>query len=240
MKTIFTLLLASIVSTAFARDEGRLSISVVSSKSLQVYIDGRQYRLEEGALTLNNVQPGNHRIQVYRAADGYYGNSNSNGRSRNNDRRGEAIYSSTIYLRPSYHLDVTINRFGKALVDERALSNRGWEDDEDNWNGNYNGGGYGNGYTRAMSNSDFDNLLQRIRGQWFGRLGTTRDAISENYFTTAQLRQILVLFSAESEKLDLAKLGLYRLTDRQNFRQLYDLFSYSSQIELDRYQRENR
>src|SRR5215203_4985544 len=141
MKTIFTLLLATVFSSAFARNEGKLTISIVSNKNLQVYVDGRQYQDKDGMFVLNSIQSGNHTIQVYRQAKNS-SNGNGNNRNRNNDRRGELMYSSTVYVRPSYHVDVLINRFGKALVDEKALADRNgqWEDDEEDWNNNGNGG----------------------------------------------------------------------------------------------------
>ena len=234
MKTVFTLLLATFFTSAFARNEGKLTISIVSDKNFTVYVDGRQFQDEENTFTLNNVRPGNHTIQVYRA-----GRSNNAGntrnRNRNYDRRGTLVYSSTVYVRPAYHVDVTINRFGKALVDEKSLADRysDWEDDD--WNS-----GHENGYRQAMNDQDFEQLMQRIRNQWFGRMGATKDAIQENYFSVNQLRQVLQVFTTEPDRLELARLAYPRLVDRSYFRQLYDLFSYNGQSELDRFVRENR
>ena len=145
MKTIFTLVFVTLFSSVFARNEGKLTISFVSGKNLQVYVANRQYQSNDGLIILNNIQPGNHDIQVFRQGR----NNNGNNNSRNKDRRGELLYSSTVYIRPSYHVDVMINRFGKALVDEKALNSRNgrWDDEEDEWNeGGY---GSGNSYNRA-------------------------------------------------------------------------------------------
>ena len=140
------------------------------------------------------------------------------------------MYSSTVYVRPSYHVDVMVNRFGKALVDERALNDRNDRWDDDDWDRDDDR----NDNRHAITDHEFDQLLQRIRNQWFGRLGNAKDAINEHYFRTSQVRQILQLFSSESDKLELAKLSYKNIIDRHNFRQLYDLFSYRSQVELDR------
>ena len=72
------------------------------------------------------------------------------------------------------------------------------------------------------------------------KVGTARDAVSSNYLSSFQVRQVLQLFSAENDKLELAKLSYRNMVDAQNFRQLYDLFSYQSQAELDRYIRDTR
>lgn len=235
MKSIFTLLLATFFTSAFARNEGKLTISIVSAKNFSVYVDGRLYQDEENTFTLNNIQPGNHTIQVYRRTRNNQAGRNNRNSNRNNDRRGELVYNSTVYVRPSYHVDVTINRFGKALVDEKSLNERNGRWDDDNWDDDYD-----NGYRQVMNDYDFSQFIQKIRNQWFGRIGITKDAINANYFNTGQIRQVLQLFTSESEKLELAKLAYSKIVDRQHFRQLYDLFSYTSQAELDRHIRDYR
>ena len=140
-----------------------------------------------------------------------------------------------------------INRFGKALVDERNLrySNDDWGNNGNYGNGGYGNGGYGNGnnngYNQAMNENDFNQLLQKIRNQWVGKITVARDGINKNYFTTYQVRQILQVFSSESDKLELAKLAYRNTVDQRNYTQLYDVFSFqSSRDELDQYIRNNR
>ena len=71
-------------------------------------------------------------------------------------------------------------------------------------------------------------------------MAAAKDGVNNNYLNIYQVKQILQLFSSESDKLDLEKLSYKNLVDRQNFRQIYELFSYQSQTELDRYVREYR
>lgn len=255
MKPLFTLLLATILSSvAFAYEGGKLSITVASNRNIQVYVDGRAYQDRDNSYVLNNIQPGRHTIAVYRNGNNGYDNNDRNSRKKQRDRRGQLVYSSTVYVRPSYHVDVMINRFGKALVDEQLIQERNgnWNDDEDWNNGGYGNGGYDNGNDgygnggynndnrRVISDNDFNQLVQKLRNQWFGRMGTAKDALERNYFNTIQLRQFLSIFTAESDRLDLAKASYRNTVDKQNFRQLYDLFSYQSQTDLDRYVREYR
>jgi hypothetical protein len=252
MKNIFTLLLATVSVSAFAYDGGKLSITVPSSKNIQVYVDGRAYQNNENTIVLNNIQAGNHSITVYKNSrnNNGYGNNGNTNRNNKRDRRydqGDVLYSSNVYVRSSYHVDVMINRFGKALVDERMINNNydadDWDDDYRNGgydNGGFNNGGYNNDYRQAMSDRDFNQVLQKIRNQWIGKLSTAKDEINSNYFNAYQMKQVLQLFSSENDKLELAKLSYKNVVDKQNFRQLYDLFSYQSQSELDRYIKEAR
>jgi hypothetical protein len=48
---------------------------------------------------------------------------------------------------------------------------------------------------------------------------------SDNYFSTAQIRQLLNIIYSETDKLNLAKLAWGRVSDPTNFTQLYDLFT---------------
>jgi hypothetical protein len=249
MKTIFSLLLATIfTSSAFAYDESRLTITVSATSDVQVMIDNRSYRLDDNSLVLNNIQSGRHTIQVYRK-NGNNGRGYGNNKSRNN--RNEVLYSSTIYVKPNYDVDIMINRFGKALVDERDLryANDGaWKNNDRPYDRNDNNGGYGNypsdrNYHQAMSEYDFNQLVQKIRSQIFGngKMNSAKDAFSRNYFTTQQVRQVLDLFSSDNDKLELAKLAYRNTVDQRNYSQLYDVFAFkSSRDELDQYIRNNR
>jgi hypothetical protein len=249
MKNIFTLLLATVSFSAFAYDGGKLTITVPSSNNVQVYVDGRVYQdNNNNTIVLNNIQAGNHSITIYKNNRGNAVNKGRDNRRNNNrnDQR-DVLYNSNVYVRQSYHVDVMINRFGKALVDERAINNS-YGDDDDGWydndyrNGGYNNGNgnYNNDYHQAVSDNEFNQVLQKIRAQWIGKLSTAKDEVNGHYFNTSQIRQVLELFSSENDKLELAKLAYKNVVDKQSFRQLYDLFSYRSQTELDQYTKDAR
>jgi hypothetical protein len=233
METIFTLLFAVIFTSAFAYDEGKITVSFAAKNNVQVFIDGRAYQPEDNIVSVNNVQSGQHSIKIYRAKRA----------GRNNGNKNELLYSNTVYVKPAYHVDVMVNRFGKALIDERALRSDNRYDDND-WNQN-NDGAYGNGnnYNQAMSDYDFNGFIQKIKSQWFnsGKINTAKDGLTKSYFTTYQVKTVLQLFSSESDKLELAKLSYRNTVDPRNYYQLYDVFSFqSSKDDLDRYLKDYR
>lgn len=237
MKTIFTLLLATVISSsAFAYNDGKLTISLAQNRNLQVQVDGRSYSDDDNTITVHNIQAGYHTIKVYRNYNNGR-NSNGNGRWDNRNRRAELIYSGQVYVKPDYHVDVMVNRFGKALVDERLLDRN---DDDGYYNGN--NGSNGN-YGQAMNDYDFNQLLGRIRGQWFnnGKMKTAKENIPSYWFNTGQVRQLLQVFSTDSDKLEIAKLTYRYTVDQRNYYSLYDVFSFqSSRDELEQYIRNYR
>jgi ribosomal protein L19E len=63
---------------------------------------------------------------------------------------------------------------------------------------------------------------------------------SNNYMSTAQARQIILLMNTEATRLELAKLSYDNIADPENFTELYDVLNrQTSRDELDAYVRNN-
>ena len=232
MRTLFTLLLATFISsTAFAYGEGRLSISIASPKNVVVVIDGRNYQPgSDRIVDLNNLRPGNHTVKIYN-------NSRHNNRYDGRNRVERPIYSATIQVRSFQHVDIMINRFGKAMVDERDMRYA------DDYNDGRNDNDYRDDYNRPMRDDQFKQLVENIKKKWIvnQKMEAAKDALQNEYFNTAQVRQILELFSTDNDKLELAKLAYSRTVDKRSYYTLYDVFSFrSSREELERYIKERR
>ena len=91
-----------------------------------------------------------------------------------------------------------------------------------------------------MANYQFNQLLQTINSQYSqsGKYTTISGALNNNanYFTTAQVRQLLSVITTEGDRLTLAKQSYLRVTDPANFTTLYDLFyNQSSRNDLNNY-----
>lgn len=92
----------------------------------------------------------------------------------------------------------------------------------------------------AMTDASFNNLYQSIRNRWPSSLQYTSLAEafnnSANYFTTAQVMQLLQLQTSETNRLALAKMSYRAVVDNNNFSQVYNLLSsQSSKNELAAY-----
>ncbi|MES1221262.1 MAG: DUF4476 domain-containing protein, partial [Bacteroidota bacterium] len=102
-------------------------------------------------------------------------------------------------------------------------------------NGNYDHNGNSNfPIRRPMTDANFNNLYSSISNQ-FG-LGVKMSSLTnefnnaDNYFTTAQTRQLIQLVSDENNRLQLAKSSYDNIVDPENFNRLYDLFTSQSKI----------
>lgn len=84
----------------------------------------------------------------------------------------------------------------------------------------------------AMSDASFNTLYQSIQSQWSSdnQISSLTNTFNNtaNHYTTYQAGQLIRLINTESSRLQLAKLSYRGITDRNNFTQVYDLFSNQS------------
>ena len=244
MKRIFTLLLGSLFSLSLlAYDANRLSISTVSNSTMdfKVEIDGRKYAMIDNSLTLRNLAEGNHNVRIYRE-------KKKNGKGFGFGRKQEIIYATNIFLRRGFHLDITVNRFGKVLVDERRITSADDDwfengDEEYDYDNGYDDGNWDNGMNKVMKAQEFETVKQSISKEWLesNRLSSIKFIIDRNYFTVQQTRELMMLFSFESNKLEVAKHAYKKTVDNRNYIMVNDLFSFSSsKDELARFIRDAR
>lgn len=108
--------------------------------------------------------------------------------------------------------------------------------------GNNQGPNYGNnqggGQIICMPTNEFNNAYNSIKNDSFesSKLNKAKQIISRNRMCTAQILQIVRLFSFESNKLELAKYAYQYCNDKNSYYQVTDAFSFqSSKDELLKY-----
>lgn len=93
----------------------------------------------------------------------------------------------------------------------------------------YNGNRNSNYSQPAMSDVNFNILMNDVKKQWLpgAKMSALTNAFTNtnNYFTTSQAKELIQLVSDENNRLQLAKSAYTRITDPANFSQLYELFS---------------
>jgi CTP:phosphocholine cytidylyltransferase-like protein len=208
MKLLFCIL-ASAVFAASAYSQS-LRVTFNGNKDFQLVVDGTTYK---SSSYLNNDVvlnnlSGNHTVTIYRI--------NRNGKSKR-------LYSSTVNLSPNQEVHLTVN------------NNGGIEREETSSNAAY-------GYRTPMSDAGFNVIYRDVNNRWgqSSKMTAARDAFNSgsNYFSTAQVRQIVELMNSEANRLELLKLAYDNITDPVNFYLLYDLLqSQANRTELDRYVR---
>ena len=248
MNRIFTLLLLLVLSVpamAF-RNEARLSVTSLSNTPIRVVINGRTVEDRNNTVYINNIQPGTHRIQIYRMRF----NDRDWNRGRGNRSQGELIYNGMISARRGMLTDIIVSRFGRVFIDEQPV-NEWFDDDRNNggWNnGGWNNGGWNNGngnsgrssngWAQPMNDQQFRQLKQLVQNESFDdrRLELLRSALPNNAVSSNQVLELMQVLSFENNKLELAKFAYRYTTDRNSYFLVQEglLFS-NSKSELSRF-----
>lgn len=236
MKKISTLLLSSLFSlAAFAIDGNRLSVSVVSNKmDLKIEIDGKKYSMQQdNSFTLQNLREGNHSVKIYTEK------KKGGGVFRSGKKQQEILFNSSVYLKRGFHTDITVNRFGKVFTDERRIdANDEWDDDY-----GYDDQDQHEGWHKVINDDQFNFLKSELRKEWFesSRLTIAQTMMEDNFFTVAQVKELMYLFTFETNRVQIAKTAYRSTVDKENYYQLNDALTFSSSKEdLARFIRESR
>ncbi|MDX1936480.1 MAG: DUF4476 domain-containing protein [Flavihumibacter sp.] len=234
----------SLATWAKPNYQTKLSIATLTTTPIRVTIDGQRY--DQGynswgnannSIVIRDLSNGYHTIKVFQ--------QRSNRRFENDRRRNRnddytLIYSATVFVKPMYHIDIVINRFGKAFIDEQYINSRDYydnDDDDNNWNNNrdFDRDNRDRDYRnqRAMDDRDFIMAKNQLQRESFDntRLLMARQISDNNYLSAQQVKELMQLFSFDDKKLDFAKYAYRRTTDRNNYFIVYDAFAFASNKE---------
>ena len=194
MNKIYPLILSLLVgSAAIAADTrpraGMITVSIKENTPMRVTVDGRNYSDQDNDVSISNVAPGYHNIQVFRE---YTGRSPFDIFGRN---REQLLWSNSLYVSAGKETDITINKNGKAKVKEIDMPfNGGYgngrrDNDDDRYdhdrdrNDDHNNGGYSNG---GYSNGGHNNGGYNNGGYNNGKYGNDRYPNNNGYGVSFQ------------------------------------------------------
>ncbi len=236
MKKFFTLFFASLFSLSLLAFEGsRLSISsLATSAEMKIEVDGRKFTMKNNSITLSYLAEGYHQVKIFRE---------KKGKGFAFGRNEVVVYSNSVFLKSGFHLDITVNRFGKVLIDERRIDrDDDWYQDEDDYYDNGNGG-WNDGYGNVMNGREFELLKESLRKEWFeaNRLISVRFIIDKNNFTTQQVKELMLLFTFEKNRLEIARYAYSKTVDKKNYYLVNEALTFSSsKDELARFIRNSK
>jgi hypothetical protein len=227
MKTLIMLLL-SITTIAVAAQNVTVTFQGANrNRNYQVIVDDISYYSANNVSTngrsvvsIPNLGAGSHNLKVYRLNNN--AGINADG-TTTNTINGTEVYSKTFQLRQGYDMNITVRNNGAVSFTEKRSQNQSTVVG-----------------TTPMSSTAFNQLLINVRNKRYqsDKIAAIRSAFNTNgnYFTTSQVRQLLLLVNAESRRLELAKLSYAKVTDPTNFSYVYDVMnSENSRDELDDY-----
>lgn len=244
MKTIFTLITSLFISmTMFAsnaKPTSSLFIQSQASGDVRVIIDGRRFEPNDNSLRINGLEAGSHTVKIYQ--------QKNNGIFNLFGKKYEVVFDRKINVKPNSNVMITVDRTGKVNISDLKTNNRNDRSfDSRNWDNNRSydferGGRLGdydqNAYSGTMNDREFKRVLESINKEWLesNKLKSATQIVSTTKMTTAQVKELIWLFSFENNKLELAKRAYANTVDKRYYSQLNDVFSFNtSKEELARY-----
>jgi hypothetical protein len=221
-KTCILIFLIFLVFSARVRagfNDGILSITNLSHQHVLIEVDGRQYPDCNNALVIRDFTPGYHEVKVYAE------------KSKTFPFKRVTLYNKDVYVRPKYYVDIIINRFGHALIDEQEITDNRFDEDgcekEEDKHHERPRPNYSNPV--PIADNTFAALIEVIKKESFddSRMAIARSGIDQHFFTSAQARQLITLLSFETSKLELAKYLYGKTTDQKNYFIVYSAFTFS-------------
>jgi hypothetical protein len=114
------------------------------------------------------------------------------------------------------------------MVDEHLIDTRDdWYNKEDEY---YDSDNAWSNNSNVMGARDFDRLKETLRKEWFenGRLTSVKTIADKYNLTTSQVKELMLLFTFESNRLEIAKYAYCKTVDKQNYLQLFDALTFGS------------
>ena len=228
-----------------AKPKSMLTIKSNDLGDVRVVLDGKRFESNTSTITIQDLNPGYHTIKVYhQKSTGFFSILN---------KRYEVVYNTSLNIRAGTLIQLTVDRFGKTSMMESKIGRgqgRGSENDygrDRDFNYDHDGqwGDYDNnaGYAKGMNDREFKQTVQEISKEWLetNKLKSATQIVTTNNLTSAQVKQLVLLFNFESNKLELAKQAYRNTVDKNNYSMINDVFSFSgSKDELARFIRSSR
>jgi hypothetical protein len=242
MKNLLTLALALIFAGTVSaqRGAGSLHVRTVDRYPVAVFLDGRPMGAPGRDVLVSGVVPGYHTLKIVEMRNFRYGYP-----------RQRVLYNVSIDVRPATELCADIDYYATVALTERPLyadnydhctqgnpyqsiprpaCQTGTAQYTDPYANNWSNNSYA---PRPMCESEFRQLRGTVLNTSFEstRLEIIKGVARNNYFTTAQVSDLMSLFSFESYKMDVAKALYDHTVDRQNYYTLSNGFTFNSYID---------
>ncbi|MEE4176530.1 MAG: DUF4476 domain-containing protein [Bacteroides sp.] len=224
-KILMTFALVSIAFMLAASHPNRseLTLSLHDGAAFDLTIDNRTFRHQATSYTIPDLRPGKHFIEVVRLDRYFNGLYYVPAAPR-------VVFSGYIQVPARKRLIAHIDTRNRFVVTERLALRP--------VRVNHGPAHYSPAYVPVMSPQTFGRLKATLVSIRFenSRLDLARQAVSNNHVTSAQVRELMDLFSFESNRLKLAKMAYAHTVDPRNFFVVHQAFRFSSSSrELNRF-----
>lgn len=232
-RNLFVVLIMLFIFAASVYSQGAyLQLSLFDDGDFTITFD--DMKLSEGNYAeFDNIQPGEHYLRVVKIGINVPAQENVIFDGKIKIPAGD-IYAVIdeynafmVYKKKSYgyNRNIPSGSFSRKCGGDGSSSNN-----NNNNNNNQNVADECRG--KLMTKEDYKDLKTSIGNRNFESTNVTllKSAIDNNYFTSEQIREMMVYFTFEDSKLEVAKYSYKKVCDKNNFFKVYDAFSFDSSV----------
>ncbi len=228
---VLTLAITAALHATAGCENSTMEVHTALHRPIKVYVDGHTGSNPPTVdVVVNNIPPGMHRIQVVEVRTNRYG-----------EQTHTTVYNGNIDVRPSVYMDARVDEYRGISIHDTHVPCDQTGSTPPPASGS---AGYSSTPSDApvqaappvpavpehMSDGDFKKLVNTITASKYEtkKLDTLNASITGAAFATDQVRQVMNLFSFESNKLAVAKLLYDHTVDQQNYSKLASGFNFQA------------
>jgi len=228
MKKMITGIALQLASAMAGANHYQAELNIVSAdrNTIAVSLDHQYYSPFTSRFDAFNIQPGCHYVSIVKR---YFLTTRPFGHHRG--YKDEVVYSGYLEFPAASRVSGTLDCFNRLALNVQSMRFQ---------ENNFHHTNYLAPHFIGMDEVSFRELKSVIADRWFesSKLEVAKQGISGSSISSAQLAELMSMFSFESSKLELAKFSYTYVADKQKFFLVNDAFSFESSIsELDRYVR---
>lgn len=232
---IFTLISALMISAAsIAAHQGEIAILSGTGEAFYVMVDGNYQNYQPQSNVSMKMWTNNlHNVKIYAANNRFTFDQNMVAKPNTRMvykivRQYGAYQLVFVQESPMYGYNPPVGNYPTSPQDNCHPNNSqtggGYVGNYNNGQGNYYGG------AKVLSPTEFDNLKRAVENETFSddKLRVARVAAQSKYMRVSQIKEIARLFTFSSEQLAFTKLAYANCVDKQNYYEVMEVFTFSS------------
>ncbi|MBS1594904.1 MAG: DUF4476 domain-containing protein [Bacteroidetes bacterium] len=230
---IMTIAIAAALQADAGCENSTMEVHTSLRRPIKVYVDGHTgSNPPTVGVIINNIPPGMHKIQVVEVHTNRYG-----------EQTHTTVYNGNIDVKPSVYMDARVDEYRGISIhdthvtcDQQALEPTGNATVDNRQNPALQNESVtapapvAPAIPAHMSDADFKKLVTTITATKYEtkKLDTLKATSTDLQLATDQVRQLMNLFSFESNKLEVAKLLYDHTVDKENYSKLAAGFNFQA------------
>ncbi|MBS1686567.1 MAG: DUF4476 domain-containing protein [Bacteroidetes bacterium] len=224
---IMTLAVAAAMRATAGCENSTMEVHTSLRRPIKVYVDGHTgTNPPTVGVIVNNIPPGMHQLQVVEVGVNRYGQETHS-----------TVYKGNIDVRPSVYMDARVDEYRGISIhdthvpcDQTASAATAIGTTTDTQSGSDQATTQAPVVPDHMSDADFKKLVTTITATKYEskKLDTLKATSADLRLATDQVRQLMNLFSFESNKLEVAKLLYDHTVDKENYSKLAAGFNFQA------------